>query len=231
MSDDPGAGDDTAREGGEPVEAGSGTPDAGEPSGEHPPADISSAAAIDAPSRHPVADVRPLAGAAGQAPAGEPREPDEFMTALLEGFPDARLVTSHGQEVLVLEREHLLEFARAALEAGFEMCSDITAVDWYRRRRVRFELVVNLLSYTHRRRLRILVPVPADDPTVPSVVSVWQGAAFAERETFDMYGIRFDGNPDLTRILMPDDWVGHPLRKDFGGGTVPVQFKQSHEVT
>ena len=205
--------------------------DAGESPAPRPPADTSSAAAIDAPARHPVADIRPQSGQAGAAPVGAAREPDEFMADLLADFPDGRLEDSYGQEVLRLDREHLLAFCVAARKAGFEMCVDITAVDWFRRRRIRFEVVMNLLSYQHRRRLRILVPVPADDPTVPSVVSVWQGAAFAERETYDMYGIRFDGNPDLTRILMPDDWVGHPLRKDFGGGTVPVQFKESHQIT
>lgn len=213
------------------VVPGGDAPDSGEAAAERPPADTSSAAAIDAPSRHPVAEVRPQGGKAGEAPLGPLKEPDEFLATLLEGFPDARLEDSHGQDVVRLDREQVLEFARAARSAGFEMCSDITAVDYFRRRRTRFEVVMNLLSLQHRRRLRILVPLPADDPTVPSVVSVWQGAAFAERETYDMYGIRFDGNPDLTRILMPDDWVGYPLRKDFGGGTVPVQFKGSHKIT
>ncbi|CAN5762223.1 hypothetical protein BH23ACT5_BH23ACT5_18140 [soil metagenome] len=192
------------------------------------PPDISSAAAIQGPDRHPTLEVGVMAGA---APVGVPREPDSFMTALLEGFEGASLEDSHGQEVVRLDREQLATFALAAKEAGFEVCADITAVDWFRHRRVRFELVVNLLSQQHRRRLRILVPVPADDPTVPSVVSVWPGAAFAERETYDMYGIVFAGNPDLTRILMPDEWEGFPLRKDFDTGSVPVQFKDSHKAT
>lgn len=193
------------------------------------PADISSAAAIQAPLRHPVLDVE---GKPGGHATGLPREPDDFMAALLEGFEDDTLLEdSHGQEVVRLDRTRWLEFAQALREAGFEVCSDITAVDWYRHRRVRFELVVNLLSQQHRRRLRVLMPVPEDDPTAPSVVTVWPGAAFGERETYDMYGIIFDGNPDLTRILMPDEWEGHPLRKDFGVGAVPVQFKENHQVT
>lgn len=193
------------------------------------PADISSAAAIQAPLRHPVLDVEAKPG--GHA-TGLPREPDDFMAALLEGFEeDTLLEDSHGQEVVRLDRTRWLEFAQALREAGFEVCSDITAVDWYRHRRVRFELVVNLISQQHRRRLRVLMSVPEDDPTAPSVVTVWPGAAFGERETYDMYGITFDGNPDLTRILMPDEWEGHPLRKDFGVGAVPVQFKENHQVT
>ncbi len=196
---------------------------------EDAPADISSAAALQAPLRHPVLDVDAMPGGHG---TGSPRRPDAFMASLLEGFEDdSRLEDSHGQEVLRLDPGRWLDFARAAREAGFEVCSDVTAVDWYRHRRARFEVVVNLISQQHRRRLRVLMPVPEPDPTVPSVVSVWPGAAFGERETYDMYGITFEGNPDLTRILMPDDWEGHPLRKDFAVGVVPVQFKGNHQVT
>ncbi|MFP3913462.1 MAG: NADH-quinone oxidoreductase subunit C [Actinomycetota bacterium] len=192
-------------------------------------ADVSSAAAIHAPHRHPVLKLYPVSGA---VPTGDPREPDEFMGALLEAFEDdAYLEGSHGQEVVRLLPERWLDFARACKEAGFEMCSDITAVDWFRHRRLRFEVVANLVSQQHRRRLRVLMPLPAEDPTLPSVVSVWPGAGFAERETYDMYGIVFEGNEDLTRILMPDDWEGHPLRKDYNVGAVPVQFKGSPKAT
>lgn len=193
------------------------------------PADISSAAAMHAPGRHPVLRLEQVPGA---APVHTPKEPDDFLRALLEGFEDdALLVDSHGQDVVLLVADRWLDFARAAKEAGFEMCADITAVDWFRHRPERFEVVANLLSYQHRRRLRVLMRMDADEPRVPSVVSVWPGAAFAERETFDMYGIDFEGNPDLTRILMPDDWEGHPLRKDFNVGAVPVQFKGSNKAT
>ena len=110
------------------------------------------------------------------------------------------------------------------------MLVDLTAVDYLRVRRVRFEVVVSLLSLEHNIRLRLRVPVPADDPTVPSLVPVYPGANFFEREVFDLFGIIFEGHPDLTRILLPDDWVGHPLRKDFAVGAVPVQFKSSPQV-
>lgn len=193
------------------------------------PADASSAAAIQAPGRHPVLDLRPRPGA---EPTGVPKEPDPFMASLLEGFEgDALLEESHGQEVVRLDRGRWLDFARQARDAGFEVCSDITAVDWFRHRRVRYELVVGLLSQQHRRRLRVLIPLPAEHPSVASVVEVWPGASFGERETFDMYGITFEGSPDPTRILMPDDWEGFPLRKDFGVGVVPVQFKGSPKTT
>jgi len=122
------------------------------------------------------------------------------------------------------------DLAAAARSSGFEMCTDITAVDYRGIRRTRFELVVNLLSLAHNRRLRILVAVPEDDPVVPSLVPVYPGANFLEREVYDMFGISFTGHPDMTRILMPDDWEGHPLRKDFSVGSVPVRFKESPEV-
>ena len=91
----------------------------------------------------------------------------------------------------------------------------------------RFEVVVNLLSLSMRQRVRIRVQVPESDPTVDSIVAVYPGSDAMEREAYDMVGIIFEGHPDLTRILMPEDWEGHPLRKDYGVGRVPVQFKEA----
>ncbi len=85
----------------------------------------------------------------------------------------------------------------------------------------RFEVVANFLSHARNRRIRVICEVPADDPTVPSLTPVYPGANFPERETYDLFGISFVGHPDLTRILMPDDWDGHPLRKDFPPARVP----------
>jgi NADH-quinone oxidoreductase subunit C len=89
----------------------------------------------------------------------------------------------------------------------------------------RFEVVVNLLSIQRRERLRVRVQVPESDPVIPSLFDVHPGAEAHERETYDMFGVVFDGHPDLTRILMPEDWTGHPLRKDYDPGRIPVQFK------
>jgi NADH:ubiquinone oxidoreductase subunit C len=100
-----------------------------------------------------------------------------------------------------------------------------------RQRPERYEIVANLLSMQHLLRLRMVTTAPREDPTVASLVPIWPGANFAEREVYDMFGVTFEGHPDLTRILMPDEWEGHPLRKDFGVGSVPVQFKESHRVT
>ncbi|MDE0168249.1 MAG: NADH-quinone oxidoreductase subunit C [bacterium] len=152
------------------------------------------------------------------------------VAGLLEAVPGSESDVSGGDDVIRVPPSCLADLAAAARSSGFEMCTDITAVDYRGIRRTRFELVVNLLSLAHNRRLRILVAVPEDDPVVPSLVPVYPGANFLEREVYDMFGISFTGHPDMTRILMPDDWEGHPLRRDFGVGAVPVQFKESHRV-
>ena len=155
---------------------------------------------------------------------------DEVLANLMEAVPSVDAGRSAGDLVIRVPAQDLARLAGAARARGFEMCSDITVVDYLGKRRVRFEVVVNLLSLQHNRRLRILVPVREGDPEVPSLVPVYPGANFLEREAYDMFGIRFAGHPDLTRILMPDDWMGHPLRRDFDVGAVPVQFKDAPQV-
>lgn len=116
------------------------------------------------------------------------------------------------------------------------MCADVCGVDYldYTGERVlpdgvsaeRFEVVYGLIDHANRRRVRLRVQVPEDDATVPSIFLIHPGTSALEREVYDMFGVVFEGHPDLTRILMPDDWDGHPLRKDFSVGRIPVQFKQ-----
>ena len=154
----------------------------------------------------------------------------EILTALGETFDDVIWSDSHGQDVATVPVESWRAFAEAAKAAGFEVCSDVTAVDWMRSRPERYEVVANLLSMEHSLRLRMSAAVGREDSTIESLTPVWPGAGFGEREVYDMFGIVFSDHPDLTRILMPDDWEGHPLRKDFGVGSVPVQFKESHKV-
>jgi NADH-quinone oxidoreductase subunit C len=89
----------------------------------------------------------------------------------------------------------------------------------------RFEIVVNLLSLTDRLRLRLRVQVPESDPSLPTLFDMYPGTEAMEREVYDMFGITFTDHPDLSRILMPEDWEGHPLRKDYEVGRIPVQFK------
>ena len=153
------------------------------------------------------------------------------LAGLADVFEEVTWEDSHGQTVARVPIEQWADFAAAAKKAGFEMCVDVTVVDWMRARSERFEIVANLLSMSSTLRLRMITTAPRGEPTVASLVPSWPGANFAEREAYDMFGIIFEGHPDLTRILMPDDWEGHPLRKDFGVGSVPVQFKASHQVT
>lgn len=153
-----------------------------------------------------------------------------MIEGLSDKFEDVTWETSHGQDVARVHAEQWFDFATAAKEAGFELCSDITAVDWLRHKEQRYEVVANLLSMSKGLRLRMITTAEREEPTVASLTPIWPGAGFAEREVYDMFGIGFEGHPDLTRILMPDDWEGHPLRKDFGVGSVPVQFKASHKV-
>jgi NADH-quinone oxidoreductase subunit C len=121
-------------------------------------------------------------------------------------------------------------------DAGFEMCADLCAVDYLTHpgrslpdgvAPERFEVVVNLLSMSLKQRVRIRVQVPESDPRVESIVDIYPGADAMEREAYDLLGILFDNHPDMTRILMPEEWEGHPLRKDYGVGRVPVQFKEA----
>jgi NADH-quinone oxidoreductase subunit C len=121
-------------------------------------------------------------------------------------------------------------------QAGFEMLVDLCAVDYLGHpgrtlpdgvEPERFEVVVNLLSLSAKHRVRLRVQVPEGDCVVDSIFSSYPGAEAMEREAFDMFGIRFAGHPDLARILMPEEWEGHPLRKDYGTGRVPVQFKEA----
>ena len=139
-----------------------------------------------------------------------------------------------GQSVLYPSREEYLDVLALAAADGFELCVDLCAVDTLTNRsRVvppgvepeRFEVVVNLLDMRGRRRLRIRTQVPADDPQVPSAVALYPGSEAPEREAADLFGISFIDHPDPSRILMPPDWVGHPLRKDYAIGAIPVQFK------
>ena len=141
---------------------------------------------------------------------------------------------SLGETVLHPSREQYVEVIKQLADDGFTMVVDLCGVDYleYPARPLpegvapeRFEVVVNLLDIANRRRIRIRVQVPEADCTLPSLFDVHPGTEAYERETYDMFGVTFTDHPDMTRILMPEDWVGHPLRKDFEVGQIPVQFK------
>jgi NADH-quinone oxidoreductase subunit C len=152
---------------------------------------------------------------------------DPILAAVVAVAASAKVTVSRAGPVqLVVEvgREDYVALVEAARAGGFETFIDLCGVD-HLAREPRFDVVVNLLSTQHTRRLLIKVGVPNEDPSLPSISMVYPGANFYERETWDMFGIVFDGHPDLTRLLMPDEWDGHPLRKDYRIGSVPVEFK------
>ena len=148
---------------------------------------------------------------------------------------------SRGQQVIHPHQDDWFDVATALFQDDWNMCVDVTAVDYsaYGPARQlpagiepeRFELVVSFISHRRRDRIRARIQVPESDLTVASLHQLYPGTDHLEREVFDMFGIVFDGHPDLTRILMPETWQGYPLRKDFAIGRIPVQFKGSqHEV-
>jgi NADH-quinone oxidoreductase subunit C len=157
---------------------------------------------------------------------------DEIVDALFEAYPDAaaavqKVVVDRDELTLHIAREHLIGVAtvlRNDPNLRFELCSSVSGVD-YLGSVNRLHSVVHLTSMTYRRRVRLEVSVSLDDPHVPSLTGLYPTADWQERETFDMFGIVYDGHPALTRILMPDDWDGFPQRKDYPLGGIPVQYK------
>lgn len=133
-----------------------------------------------------------------------------------------------GELTIVVRREHLLDVAqilRDDADLRFEVCTSVSGVHWPTDTGRELHADIELLSMTHNRRLRVEVAVPDSDPHMPSVTSVWPASDWHERETYDFFGIIFDGHPALTRIQMPDDWPGHPQRKDYPLGGIPVEYK------
>ncbi|MFB3922788.1 MAG: NADH-quinone oxidoreductase subunit C [Terriglobia bacterium] len=136
----------------------------------------------------------------------------EFDAEAIEDTQEFR-----GEMAIYIRKDRLravCEFLRDTPELSFKYLSDVTAVDNYPSE-PRFEAVYHLYSIEHNQRLRLKVRLPGDDPRIDSVVPIWPAANAFEREVFDLFGIRFEGHPFLRRIMMPEDWEGHPLRKDY----------------
>jgi len=133
-------------------------------------------------------------------------------------------------EVLNVSTEEYKEVITNIKKEGYEMMVDLTAVDWYRKKEPRFELVVQFLSVSKNSRKTVKVKINDENLNIQTITDLYPGANFYEREVFDMFGIEFENHPDMTRILMPDDWVGHPLRKNYSSGRIPVQFKNAPKV-
>ena len=133
-------------------------------------------------------------------------------------------------EIIQTTPEEYKDLVESLKRDGFEMMVDLTVVDWFRKKEPRFEVVVQFLSTSQNLRKTVKVFVNDEDLTLSSITEIYPSANFYEREAFDMFGIIFENHPDLTRILMPDDWEGHPLRKNYGSGRIPVQFKNAPKV-
>jgi NADH-quinone oxidoreductase subunit C len=131
-----------------------------------------------------------------------------------------------GELTLHIKKSRLLEVAFILRDKlKFEMCMGVSGVHYPERKGAELVAVFPLLSMTNNQRIRLEVATSETDPHIPSLVEVWAGNNWHERETFDMFGIIFDGHPGLTRILMPDDWDGHPQRKDYPLGGIAVEYK------
>jgi NADH-quinone oxidoreductase subunit C len=153
---------------------------------------------------------------AGKAAVLEGLPDHPAIKAILAWNPDALTDALFDREELSLTIDaDLIRAAAATMQAaGYNFFEDMTAVDWFPSE-PRFQLSYHLLSHAYKERIRLSAMVPGDDPSIESITSVWPGANFYEREVFDLFGIRFEGHPNLRRILMPEDWVGYPLRKDY----------------
>lgn len=144
------------------------------------------------------------------------------------GFNDAieRVVVDRGELTLHVRREKLVEVAKILRDdLKFEMCLGVSGAHYPDEAGRELRALYPLLSLTRNQRIRIEVAAPDSNPHIPSVVEIWAGNNWHERETYDMFGIIFDGHPALTRIFMPDDWSGHPQRKDYPLGGIPVEYK------
>ncbi len=153
---------------------------------------------------------------AGRAAVVEGMPDHPAVKALLawkaEGLADAKF--DRGELTLTVDPEDIVPALQALQTAGYNFFEDMTAVDWYPSV-PRFQLSYHLLSHALKDRVRVKAMVDDADPSVESITGLWPGANYFEREVFDLFGIRFERHPNLRRILMPDDWTGHPLRKDY----------------
>jgi len=158
---------------------------------------------------------------------------DEVYDALEEAFGDIndaieKVVVDRGELTLYIRAHRILDVCKTMRDTEalrFELCSSVSGVDYLGADERRLHVTYHLTSMTYRRRVRLEVSVPAESPYVPSITSIYPTADWQERETYDMFGVVFEGHPALTRILMPDDWEGFPQRKDYPLGGVPVEYK------
>ena len=229
-----------------PVSEGQTKETAAAPPSENAAKDAPAAPGVEAPKAappSPTAAEKPAPPkAAPVAPPGAPAKPpapvkkaptvtieitdDPFIDRIKQRFEGAvtEAVSTLGQQIIRIKRDSLVELCRFLHddeEFPFDMCSDLTAVHWPERGGQEFDVVLMLYSVPKNRMLRVKTSI-ADQETCPSVTSIWEGANWMEREVYDMFGVTFEGHPDLRRILLPPDWPGHPLRKEY-----PVEYRDN----
>lgn len=152
--------------------------------------------------------------------SNDPSTPSLLVTALQREHPEwiSEIVEARSEVTAIVPRERILavcKYLKSAPDAKFDFLADICGADRGVEEEPRFEVNYHLFSTTIHHRLRLKILLNENDPRVPTVTAVWRTANWHERETFDLFGVVFDGHPDLRRILLPDDWQGHALRKDF----------------
>ena len=166
---------------------------------------------------------------------------DEFADDFAEALGERGIAREAVQQITIdrgeitfyVQRERILDLCRTLRDdegLRFELCSSVSGVDYGEEVAQRLHVVYHLTSMTYRRRIRLEVALDVSDAHLPSIVEVYPTADWHERETWDMFGVVFDGHPALTRILMPDDWDGHPQRKDYPLGGIPVEYKGGAEI-
>jgi NADH-quinone oxidoreductase subunit C len=154
----------------------------------------------------------PSSAIKGKQAVFEAQPENPAVKALAELATDAKI--DRNELTITVARENIIAAGEAVLQNGYTFLEDVTAVDWYPSE-PRFQITYHILSMSLKARLRLVVRLDGGDAAIDSITPVWPSANFYEREVFDLFGVHFGGHPNLRRIMMPEDWNGHPLRKDY----------------
>jgi NADH-quinone oxidoreductase subunit C len=154
----------------------------------------------------------PSSAITGKQAVFEAHPDNAAVKALADLATDAKY--DRAELTITVARENIVAAAKAVQQAGYEFLEDVTAVDWYPSE-PRFQITYHILSMSRKERLRLIVRLDGESPAIDTITPVWPSANFYEREVFDLFGVHFGGHPNLRRIMMPEDWNGHPLRKDY----------------
>jgi NADH-quinone oxidoreductase subunit C len=154
----------------------------------------------------------PSSSVTGKQAVFEAHPDNAAVKALADLATDAKY--DRAELTITVARENIIAAGKAVQQAGYNFLEDVTAVDWYPSE-PRYQITYHILSMSLKERIRLIVRLDSEDAAVDSITPVWPSANFYEREVFDLFGVHIGGHPNLRRIMMPEDWVGHPLRKDY----------------